>query len=346
MSSITSDQKRLLFDYSMGITSQQESDEVEQLIKTNPYAERLLESLQANLAPLNHLEQEENCPDHLVESTVNRLNNVARSTQLELEQLIDDEQKQTAKATRSRGFWRNFGELITAAAVILFAAGVLFPSLKFARQSSWQQQCQMQISRIFAGMNQYQADNDGALPHVAQAAGQPWWKVGYQGNENHSNTRHVWLLVKQGYVDATNFVCPGRSDGQALQFDPDKAHNFNDFPARRYITYSFRIACPDTQRLNAEEGKVLLSDLNPIFEELPEDYSRDLRKKLTEALIDLNSSNHNFKGQNVLTGDGSVKFAEQRQVGASKDDIFTLQNIKIYHGSEFPTCESDAFLAP
>jgi len=46
------------------------------------------------------------------------------------------------------------------------------------------------------GIGSYAADHDQTLPNVATAAGSPWWKVGDQGLENQSNTRHLWLLVQ------------------------------------------------------------------------------------------------------------------------------------------------------
>ena len=91
--------------------------------------------------------------------------------------------------------------------------------------------------------------------------------------------------------------------------------------------------------------KVLIADLNPLFEELPREFDR-LRLPLSKELEGLNSDNHGRKGQNVLFCDGSAEFVKSRLVGEGNDDIFTLQNVFLYQGSEIPTCESDAFVAP
>lgn len=343
MTSLSNQQKQLLFDYCVGLTSEKETTEVKQLISSNEEAAEIYLKLKAALAPLESIERE-SCPDELVEGTIWRLNSLARSSQLRLQQLLADEQGRGV-ATKGR-FWRNFGEMVATAAVILFVAGVLIPPLNFARQKSWQQRCQMQLSRIFQGINQYVADHDDQLPAVATAAGEPWWKVGYQGSENHSNTRNIWLLVKGDYVNPIDFVCPGRRQGKALQFDASQVPNYNDFPARRYVTYSFRIKCSKPAKRSLLGQEVLMSDLNPLFERLPQNYSTPLKLQLDKGLLTLNSINHNRRGQNVMFGDGCIKFVEMRHIGIPEDDIFTLQNTDIYQGVEVPSCETDAFLAP
>ena len=343
MSLLSSQQKQLLFDYCIGLVSEKEAAEAEQLISSSEEAAEIHTKLKAAFAPLDSLESE-SCPDDLAEGTIWRLNNLARSSQLRLQQLLATEQAR--KVTAKSRFWRNLGEMAATAAVILFVAGVLIAPLKHARQNYWRQLCQMQLSRIWQGIDHYSSDHDGKLPAVATTTGAPWWKVGYQGKENYSNTRHMWLLIKGDYVSPVDFVCPGRRQGRAIQFDASQAKNFNDFPARRYVTYSFRIMCDKPIKKNLLGGKVLMSDLNPLFERLPQNYSNPLKLKLNKTLLTLNSINHNRRGQNVLFCDGSVKFVKIRRIGIAEDDIFTLQDTDIYKGCEVPSRETDAFLAP
>jgi prepilin-type processing-associated H-X9-DG protein len=176
--------------------------------------------------------------------------------------------------------------------------------------------------------------------------GDPWWKVGYQGKENQSNTRHIWLLVKGGYVNPADFVCPGRSRCQTAQLDPSEVQNYNDFPSRKYVTYSFRIRCSKPGEESPRGQKVLAADSNPLFERLPNDYSKPFKLEPNIDLLILNSINHNHRGQNVLFCDGSTAFVKVRQIGTSEDDIFTLQDTDTYQGVEVPARETDAFLAP
>ncbi len=343
MTLLNNQQKQLLFDYCIGLTSEEETAKAEALISSNEEAAEIHSTLKAALAPLDSLEPE-TCPDDLAEGTIWRLNNFARSSQLQLQQLLATEQSR--KVTAKSRFWRNLGEMAATAAVILGIAGVLFPPLNLARQKSWQARCRTQMGSIFQGMSNYISDYDGQLPAVATTTGAPWWKVADQGKENHSNTRHIWLLVKRRYVAPADFVCPGRRQGRALQFDPSKAKNCNDFPARRYITYSFPIRCPKPQKGHTRISKVLMADLNPLFERLPRDYSNSFKLELSEALKTLNSSNHGRRGQNVLSGDGGVKFLRVRHIGIEQDDIYTLQGIRIYQGIEVPLREADILCAP
>jgi len=87
-----------------------------------------------------------------------------------------------------------------------------------------------------------------------------------------------------------------------------------------------------------------MADWNPLFEKLPDDYSKQLNLRLNKQLLSLNSKNHNRRGQNILFGDGRVEFLKTRFIGT--DDIFTLQDTDVYRGCEAPSCETDFFLAP
>ena len=345
MSPLSNAQNELLFDYCMGLTSVEQSSEVEKLISSSEEAADVCSRFKAALSPLDN-SPIESCPDELVEGAIWRLNNAARSSQLELEQLLATEQE---KKVSSGGFWLNMGRRFATAAVFMIVGTILFTTFNvttnYARQKSNQQQCQMQLSSIFDGIGQYSSDHDGQMPAVATTAGQPWWKVGSNSKENQSNTRHLWLLVKGGYVDRNDFVCPGSGHAKLAKLSDSQLKYYNDFPSRKNVAYSFRIKCNDSKDADSSSRKVLMSDSNPLFETLPL-YSESLNLQLSKKLSTSNSINHNRRGQNVLFGDGSVKFVKTRRVGLSEDDIFTLQDTNTYRGVEVPTCESDVFLAP
>ncbi|MCK4913847.1 MAG: hypothetical protein KAI59_06765 [Planctomycetes bacterium] len=345
MSPLSNAQNELLFDYCIGLTSPEESSRARDLISSNEEAAGVYSKFKAALAPLDS-SSIESCPDELVEGTIWRLNNAARSSQLELEQLLATEQK---KKISAGGFWLNMGRRFATAAVFMVAGTILFTAFNvttnYARQKSNQQQCQMQLSSIFDGFGQYSSDNDGRMPAVATTAGQPWWKVGYNGKENQSNTRHLWLLVKGDYADRNDFVCPGSGHARLAKLSDSQLKYYNDFPSRKNVAYSFRIRCNDSKDADSSSRKVLMADLNPLFETLPL-YTESLNLKLNKKLSTSNSINHERRGQNVLFGDGSVKFIKVRRVGLSEDDIFTLRDTNTYRGVEVPTCESDVFLAP
>jgi hypothetical protein len=346
MSPLNNEQKQLLFDYCIGLTSQKETAEAEALISSNKEAAKIHSKLKAALTPLDSLEPGP-CPDELVEHTIWRVNKLADSSQRQLQQLLASEQ--TRKVVTKSQLWWNLGRIAAAAAVFMLIVGVLVPVLGVVRQKYWRQQCQMQmggVGGVFQGLSNYMSDYDGQMPAVATIAGAPWWKVGDQGRENHSNTRHIYLLVKEDYVDLNNFVCPCCKNGKLPQLTTSQIRADKDFRNRNYITYSFQIRCRMTGSGKLLCRKVLMADRNPLFEKLPKKFSRQFRLQLNRKLLTLNSINHNRRGQNVLSGDGHVEFLKTRFIGISEDDIYTLKDTDIYQGCEVPSCETDFFLAP
>jgi len=338
---LNSDQKKLLFDYCIGLTSQKDTAEAQTLISSNPEAAEIHSKIKATLSPLEGYESEA-CPDDLAERTVLRLTNMANAAQGRLQQLLADEQ--TRAIPRSRRPWMGWVRNLATAAVFMIAGTVLLATLNFMRYNSQQQRCRMQQSNIFQGLASYVNDHDGKQPALASAAGSPWWKVGDQGNENHSNTRNLYLLPKGGYVVLSDFVCPGCKRGHTSEMTPAQMQAYKDFPERDNVTYSFQISCRRTQNGELLCRKVVMSDCNPIFERLPEDFSKQLRVQLDRKMLTVNSINHKRRGQNVLFGDGRVEFLKTRFIGT--DDIFTLRDTDIYQGCEMPSCESDYFVAP
>ena len=345
MSPLNSDQKQVIFDYCLGLTSEQQTTEAQSLISSNKQASEIHSKIKAVLEPLNSIEPE-SCPDYLVDRTVLRLVSSANSSQQRLQKLLASEQNR--KITPTGWLTAGFGRRLAIAAVLMIVGSLLLTTFRavsgYARYHSLRQQCQMQQSSIFQGLHNYISDHDGQPPAVATSAGDPWWKVGQQGEENHSNTRRVYLLVRDGYVKPYDFVCPACKYGEKLEMDQSQLSKFKDFPGRRYITYSFQINCRRNQNGKLLCRKVIMADWNPLFEGLPEDFSKKFSLRLNKKLLTLNSINHNRRGQNVLFGDGRVEFLKTRLIGI--DDIFTLQDTDVYNGCESPSCETDFFLAP
>ena len=347
---LSDEQRFLLFDYCLGLTSEQDSERAAELIACDPDAAKIANRIKASLSPLDTLGPEI-CPEELVESTVRRLSDAVRSEDLQLHRLLEAEQR---RGTGSNfGPWRNIGQLAAMAAVLLAAIAIWFAPLGFARQKYWQQSCQAQMARVFQGFRNYISDHDNKMPAVAAPQGSYWWKVGHQGTENQSNTRNLWLLVRGDYVKPDDFICPGTKQNRVLRrnvrADLAELTHYNDFPTRNYITYSFRIRCYKTTTPDEQARKVIMADSNPLFEKLPDDFAKSLRLQLSEKMMAINSMNHERQGQNILSCDGSIFFINQRQADNTGDDIYTLKEMKAgceVSGCEQPSCESDAFLAP
>jgi prepilin-type processing-associated H-X9-DG protein len=337
MISLNNQQKELLFDYCMGLTSEQESAQAQELVFSNEQAAKFVTSIKASLSPLESITPED-CPAELAEGTIWRIKQTLRTSKVGLNQLLAAEQK------RKTGFWRDtFGRLATAAVFVLVGSGLITGfnvATNYARQMSWQTKCSSQMAGLFTGLSNYRNDNNGQMPTLASAPGSPWWKVGDQGSENVSNTRRMWVLVKNGYLKQNDFVCPSY---KPCSFSYD-AKEYNDFPNRNLVAYSFRIGCPKAG-LEKMGRQVIIADVSPIFANVSAS-EKELIVNISDALLKRNSPNHGGRGQNVLFCDGSVVFVKGRTVDVSLDDIYTIQNMQTYKGVEVPASEADAFLAP
>ncbi len=69
MQSLTNEQKQLVFDYSLDLTTEEETTQAEKLIANNEEAAEIQSKLRAMLAPLDAAPLEP-CPDDLVQRTV------------------------------------------------------------------------------------------------------------------------------------------------------------------------------------------------------------------------------------------------------------------------------------
>ncbi len=348
MTTLNDRHRQLLFDYSLGLTSQHETTEAEALIASDEDAVELYQSMQLALAPLDTVELEP-CPDELADRLFARLQEVASAGagRGRLEELLSAER--SSKYALRIPLWRNWSEVVAAAAAVILFVGILFPSISHMRGRYWQSQCGTQMGNIYNGLRGYIADHDGLLPAVAMTPGSPWWKVGYQGQENHSNTRQIWPLVRYGYVDPSQFLCPGRPDARRLNFDGFEVARFSDFPSGAYIHFSIRIPCPTSSDRDLMKKRVLLADRNPLSEELPSDLSQLPKLQLCERMMTSNSRNHRNRGQNALLSDGSVEFTKVRRTSLSDDDIYLLRGMSRgteIRGCEFPSTDLDIFLAP
>lgn len=349
MISLNREQKDLLLDYYFSCASDEHTEEAKQLLSSHSGAVEFYEKLQHSLSLLGHLHSE-GCPEHLAESTVDRLHehHVRTSGQERLEELLGAEQSKVVTAGPS--FWRSFSEIAATAAGILIIAGVFFPVTRNMRYRARLVQCNANLAGIGQSINRYANDHAGAIPSVATVAGDPWWKVGAEGEQNHSNTRHLWLLVKQNYIQPNQFTCPGRRYKKVSPLQQEMIAGLNDFPSRKYVTYSFRLIHEQDGRKLATQRIPIMADANPLFENCPE--SEDCYKhrefepiRLSDKLMRANSKNHRGKGQHVMFSDSSTVFMKNRIIDNS-DDIFTIKDKRTYRGVESPSSAADIFLVP
>jgi hypothetical protein len=360
MDTLTKEQRDILLDYYFECADQQETDIAKELLETHKGAVEFYNKLHHSLSALDHLDHETHasCPDHLVEKTLERLY-LHHTETVEsgwLEKLLRAESEKPVMSlskptvTKRPSFWRNFAEAAAIAAGVFIIASLFVPVTRQMRAQAWKTACQANLAKISRGITQYADEHDGFLPAVATKAGSPWWKVGSTDQENQSNTRHLWLLVKQGYLQPNVFVCPGCSRGKILKLDRAQITQLTDFPDRQYITYSFKLICDPNKAARPNSRVPLMADANPIFETCLK--NKDCLSKtefepvtLSERLLRVNSSSHRRKGQNILFSDGTTNFCTERFFGQN-DDIFTVKDLNIYRGTETPSSETDVFLVP
>ena len=351
MESLSKEQRDILLDYYFDCASVEDAEIAKDLVKKVNGAREFYEKLKHALSPLDHLDIEapSDCPEHIVEKTIAKLHAQSKETpNIRLRQLLDAEHKKSAK--EQPGFWRTALQVGAVAAMVVILSGIFVPVTRQMRAQAWQAGCEFNLNRIARGILNYADDNNNSLPAVNTSAGQPWWKVGSKTQQTHSNTRHVWLLVKHDYLSPKVFVCPGRKT-KTIPLEVALAKTFSDFPSKGYITYSSRLICDPAKARIPQALTPLMADSNPIFEGRLEhsNVTSDTEfspVELCEKLMKINSRNHRGKGQNVMFSDGSVRFIKTRFINNHTDDIFTVRNIVIYRGVEKPDCESDIFLVP
>lgn len=361
MHSLSKEEKDLVLDFYFRCSSLERIDQAKDLIASDRRAAELYSQLEISLKPLDHANYEP-CPDSLVELTVARLKLAASASSAaekittsgtKLRKLLAAEQSKAASVDigvfrrNNKTFWQNLSNIGAVAAAALIIVALSFQMSSTMRQHAQKVACAGSMRHIGEGIARYGNDNNGNLPAVTISAGSPWWKVGDQRDKNESNTRHPWLLVKGGYVEGKDFVCPAQKDGQVAEISDTLKEKLYDFPSRQNITYSFMLMNEKNAGRQWKGKTVLMADRNPVFERFWQMRNRDKFEtiSLSERLREAMSSSHGMKGQTVLFYDGSVNFKTKRVIGG--DDIYTLEGRDQYHGNETPSDDaSDVFLVP
>lgn len=352
MSKLSERQKNLILDLYFACGSEEDLNDARALIASSSEAAVLYDKLESQMDVLGHVKDSSvRCPDHLAQKTVDKLKFVASQTKnIRLTELLAAEQGKPV--TYEKGLWKRGLDFAAAAAAILIIAGLYLPTVNNIRYKSWLASCQSNMASIAQGLTSYAGDNQNQLPSVENPKDSPWWKVGYQGEENLSNTRPLWKLVQGKYVRPGVFVCPGRSAGRAVSLDSQRIGHLKDFPGRKYITYSSILTGGDSSPVITQARIIFISDANPIFEDvnadtLSKDSSEFKAVELCEKLRSKNSINHNRHGQNIMLTDGNVQFIKTRLVQlGDDDDIFTVKGKNTYSGCERPVGNNDVFLVP
>lgn len=355
MSDLSKQDKEVILDFYFRCGTDEHISRGRDLIADHEEAAKLYADLADTLTNLDAVKYEP-CPDNLAALTVARLKHVAVEAQAQqyLENLLYEQSEGSpvsAKATTQRTFWKRIAVPAAMAAMLALVAGIWYPSFTNMRQNSWKIKCTANLMKVGSAMSAYTASHNGFLPSVSIKAGDPWWKIGNQGKQNQSNTRHVWQLVKNNYLNGTEFSCPGREGSKPLDMNAEEIAAHNDFPSRNNINYSLMIMCEEAvKRQRSGRLTAFMADSNPIFENItakgnsPDSSDEFTKIMLTREMKSMMSRNHKGRGQNVLFSGGSALFKNNRIV--LNDDIFTVKGKNTYYGTELPCDENDIFLAP
>ncbi|MFC1783722.1 hypothetical protein ACFL02_09095 [Planctomycetota bacterium] len=343
-----------LLDYLLNLDAPDQHRQTEQLIAQNENIRQLYDILRQNLALLDNW-RDETAPESLAEGTLKYVEEQEKARKWAsapadfVAHRIEQEVPKDAISYGSRSRWvlHNLRDIIAVAASIMLVMGLLHPAFRNARLRSQQLACANQLGRIGFASNNYASDNNGYLPRLPRQPGDKWWSVGQQG----SNSSNTYLLVRQGYLPAQVFLCPGvdnKSVQLRLQINPQQLKTMHDFPGRGYVNYSFRliVSSQPLTRDNINNVLPIVSDQNPIFARFNSEKSTELDLTQNKTLLMSNSPNHANRGQNLLFPDGSVRFVTDRlyQSGPDRDDIFTIRAIFRYSGTEMPKSDRDIFI--
>ena len=352
MSSLSREEKDLILDFYFHCGDDDKINKGRDLVAANPDAAVLYAHLGDTLTQLDSIKYEP-CPENLVDLTVARLKLAASSGHTQLHKLLEFEQQKPSdthpigvvsvgdKTYRTMGLRQNLLKVTAMAAMILVAASIGWPTLTNMRFKAMQTACANSQRRLGAGIGRYAKEHDGQLPLTS---------AGLSGSTDQGawNTTAPFGLIKGGYVSAEDFICAGSKYAKPLTLTTEQINKLNDFPSRCNSSFSIRVRGEKAIRLSDGSQCILLSDRSPVFEDCYTTSSTRTNTigqvRVNEELLKRLSSNHNRKGQNLLFGDGSVRFMKVRVMG--DDDIYTIKGVLIYKGQETPREPEDVFLAP
>ena len=177
----------------------------------------------------------------------------------------------------------------------------------------------------------------------------PSSRPGDNGQPVQSNTANLWALLAAGLLENPEVcICPeakakGLYEADALLSDYKAVR---DFRGERFCSYSFQnVLGPYTLTTRADPNLAVAADANPMrrdfwsgapdggvplgitnkkLAEKPHFEPVDLDKQVRfiRHPWELNSPNHNFKGQNVLYLDGHIEWQNNPYCGIKFDNIW------------------------
>ncbi|MEM1446818.1 MAG: hypothetical protein AAGF84_12235 [Planctomycetota bacterium] len=246
-------------------------------------------------------------------------------------------------------------QVLSAAAILLLGVTLLLPMLQQSQNNAMQQACAANLGLAGLAFNSYASDHAGVFPRAASVPGASWWNVGRPDamtadGKVQSNSAHLYLLVRGGYIQAERLACQGNVHAPR---GGQMTVSHLDWSSPLSVSYSYQNQFTP-QLLRPEEASpelAVLADKNPLFVPRNGRLVFDRDAKITDA-----SRQHGGDGQNALRIDGSAawtivpNFVNARDAD-DRPDVFWAVGSKSsdhhYTGRELPDgVNRDAFLVP
>lgn len=265
-----------------------------------------------------------------------------------------DSDDELAPIPISRGAWfrQRAWDVVTAAAMLLVAASIMWPVLAGMRQRNIELQCSSNLQSVASALSAYAGENKDSLPiAVASFGPQKWWDV--NADKPVANSSNLFTLVKSGYTHLASLACPGNPRAPHTSPDPSAS----DWRSLEEISYSYQLMYGrPSSHWSQDNRRVILADRSPAV-------LRAVRGQMPDPRE--NSPNHHGAGQHGLFTDGSADWLDSpfiKSPSGETDCIWLPRPPRMYvegkleqhdgefvltlTGRELPADGSDVFLGP
>ena len=267
-----------------------ERDKFEQHLSHDPQLQRELESLQSTLEPLSESYAEFEPPPTLAERTCALVTGHANAEKVSLARPGFTHEPMSGSAP-SRF---SLADMFVAAGIFLAAALLFFPVIQNSRFLARQTHCENNLSHLGLALASYSDKDGGGFYPCVPTAG----KFSFAGV-------YALILRDNGYLqDPTLVLCPSS----------DLAQQPGGFrmPTLEEVDQASRMAIADFRRIAGGSYGYNLGFVVDGRHHWPRNQGRThfalMADAPNSAWMDLRSLNHGGRGQNLLFGDGHVRF--------------------------------------
>lgn len=236
-------------------------------------------------------------------------------------------------------------ELIAIAACITLFVGIFVPGYQKAQNVARRTMCRNNLNSMSIGYSAYAQQNNGFLPWFGYAPDASWLPVRTPDVPRYSNTRTMFVLLKQGLIsndDPRLFICPAMPNAQPMIAQDYK--RFDDFAEPANVSYSSIIMnVPQGRRVEKMDPQmVIVADVTPLFDGRGGSHRISPYDEIGNSL-----THEDGAGQNAVHVSGSGGWYTRPTIGVDRDNIYQVGNRRGgYTGRERPLSDTDTMLVP